>query len=111
MRRSGCYFLSLKPAQHTEYLVQIRLLAEVVDLAKDDRPLFVDDEDGALGYARNRWTKAQNTIILSDLAVRIEITAKRKPQGTGFELLKSYMAVDRVNAYAHDLGIVLGEFA
>lgn len=111
MGRAGRNFRPLQLAQHTKYLIQVRLLAEVIDLAKDDRPFFVDDEDGALGYARDRRSKAQHAVTLGDLAMGIKIAAQRKAQDAGFELLKSYMAVDGVNADAHDLGIVLGELA
>lgn len=111
MRRAGRNFLPLQLAQDTKYLIQVRLFAEVIDLAKDDRPFFVDDEDGALGYARDRRSKAQHAVSFGDLAMGIKIAAQRKAQDAGFELLKSYMAVDGVNADAHDLGIVLGELA
>ena len=111
MRRSGCYVLAFKPPQDAKHLVQVRLLAEMIDIAKDDRPFFVDDDDRALGYAGDRRTKAKDTVILSDLPMGIKIAAQGKAQDAGFELLKRYMAVDGVNANAHDLGIVLGELA
>src|SRR5262249_29220511 len=69
------YFFPLQPPQDAKYLVEIRLLAEMIDLAKDDRPFFIDDEDRALSYPRDRRPQAEHTVALSDLAMGIEIAA------------------------------------
>ena len=109
MRRSSCHFLALESAQDSEDLVQIRLLAEMIYLAKNDGPFLIDDEDCAFGYAGNWRTEAQDAVAFGDAAVRKEVAAQRKAQYAGFLLLKGYMASDRVHAYAQNLGIVLGE--
>src|SRR5205823_6569547 len=109
LRGFSCDFLPLECAQDSEDFVQIRLLAEVIYLAKNDRPFLVDDKDCAFGYAGNWRTEAQDAVAFGDAAMRKEVAAQWKAQYPGFLLLKGYMASDRVHAYAQNLGIVLGE--
>ena len=109
LRRSCSDFLLLELAQDREHLVQVRLFAEMIYLAKNDRPFLVDDEDRPFGYTWNGRTQPQDTVALGDLTMGKEVAAKREAQFTGFLFLKGYMAVGGVYAHAHDLGIQFGE--
>jgi hypothetical protein len=99
----------LKLLQDRKHLGQVGLFPEMVDLAKRDDPLLVDHKNSALTDSGQWVPVAEDSVLDCHISVRKEVAAHGEAQRACLIFLKSNVAVDGINAYAHDLGIQLGK--
>ena len=105
----GNSLLFLQLAEFRDYLLVVRLLAQLVDPAEGDPALLIHDENGALVDPGQGVAFAHDPELLSDAAMGPVVAGQGVFLPADGLLLPSDMAIDGIGANAHDLGIVAGE--